>query len=339
MARRWRNRWLELSERELPVIERLQDEERGAPATFSMEQVVELFASPVPNQAVTEDRSATGQKQSWRMRWSSRVSKAFPRHVGRLTWRGSNQTTPDPLLVDTPDEEFDAKVSNITQLYNSAVSGSNKENAQYVSMKWREFRLKNVQKRPTSATWESSKNRIWHPSWNTDLIANFNVATGQIIAPTCGDTRTESDFAAHICTTIKNDPDASKWDFIVDCLNTHQSESLVRLVVELGLEIDLGIKGESSILNSMQTRAAFLSDLHTVLFSYTPLHSSWLNQIEIWFSILCVSYLDVPVLAVDLKTRILDFIDYFNRTMAKPFKWTYKGKLLLRNGTSISAVL
>jgi len=84
MARRWRNRWLELSE--LPVIERLQDEERsGAPATFSMEQVVELFASPVPNQAVTEDRSATGQKQSWRMRWSSRVSKAFPSSCGKTT--------------------------------------------------------------------------------------------------------------------------------------------------------------------------------------------------------------------------------------------------------------
>jgi len=65
MARRWRNRWLELSERELPVIERLQDEERsGAPATFSMEQVVELFASPVPNQAVTEDRSATDRNRA-----------------------------------------------------------------------------------------------------------------------------------------------------------------------------------------------------------------------------------------------------------------------------------
>ena len=56
-------------------------------------------------------------------------------------------------------------------------------------------------------------------------------------------------------------PDASKWHLITDCLNTHQSESLVRLVVELeGLEVDLGIKGERGILKSMQTRAAFLSD-------------------------------------------------------------------------------
>lgn len=164
------------------------------------------------------------------------------------------------------------------------------------------------------------------------LIANFNVATGQIIAPTCGDTRTESDFAAHISTTIKNDPDASKWDFIVDCLNTHQSESLVRLVVELeGWEIDLGIKGESGILKSMQTRAAFLSDpTHRIVFHYTPKHSSWLNQIEIWFSILVRKLLRRTSFSskADLKTRILDFIDYFNRTMAQPFKWTYKGKLL-----------
>jgi len=35
------------------------------------------------------------------------------------TSRGATQTTPDPLLVDSPDEEFDAKVSDITQLYMS----------------------------------------------------------------------------------------------------------------------------------------------------------------------------------------------------------------------------
>ena len=64
------------------------------------------------------------------------------------------------------------------------------------------------------------------------LIASFDVATGQIVEPTCSDTRTEVDFALHIRRTIETDPDAKKWDLIMDCLNTHQSESLVRLVVE-----------------------------------------------------------------------------------------------------------
>jgi hypothetical protein len=90
------------------------------------------------------------------------------------------------------------------------------------------------------------------------LIANFDVATGKIMEPTCGDTRTEEDFAQHIRRTIETDPDAKKWNLIMDCLNTHQSESLVRLVCELeGLDIDLGVKGESGILQSMKTIRCF----------------------------------------------------------------------------------
>ncbi len=163
------------------------------------------------------------------------------------------------------------------------------------------------------------------------LIANFEVATGQVIAPTVSHTRTEADFVAHIANTVATDPDG-RWLFIVDQLNTHQSESLVRLVAQrCGIDTPLGEKGKSGILLSMPSRKAFLEDeSHRIRFIYTPKHTSWLNQVEIWFSILVRRLLKRACFrsTEELKERLLDFIDYFNRVLAKPFKWTYTGKPL-----------
>ena len=163
------------------------------------------------------------------------------------------------------------------------------------------------------------------------LIANFDVVTGQVLSPSLGPTRTEADVATHIARTIDTDPDGV-WLFVVDQLNTHQSETLVRLVAErCGLPDDLGVKGAAGVLRSMATRAAFLRDpTHRIQFVYVPKHTSWLNQIEIWFSILVRRVLKRGTFAsVDaLRARILEFIAYFNQT-AKPFKWTYTGRPLV----------
>ncbi len=160
------------------------------------------------------------------------------------------------------------------------------------------------------------------------LIANLDVATGQVMTPSLGPTRTEADFAAHIAQTIQTDPNAV-WIFITDQLNTHQSETLVRLVAErCDIQDDLGIKGKSGHLATMRTRAAFLSDpSHRIRFVYTPKHSSWLNQIEIWFSILVRRLLSrlSCVSVAQLQAHILAFIAYYNRTSNGAFHWTYKG--------------
>jgi putative transposase len=165
------------------------------------------------------------------------------------------------------------------------------------------------------------------------FILSRDGGSGQLMAPSGGPPRTEADFLSPVQGVVATDPAVTRWHFVVDNLNTHQAASLVHWVAAKSeLDIDLGQKGPCGILHTQAARAAFLSDpRHRVVCHYTPKHCSWLNPIEIWLSILVRKLLKRGsfVSVEDLKARVLAFIDYYNRTLAKPFKWTYQGKPLV----------
>lgn len=162
------------------------------------------------------------------------------------------------------------------------------------------------------------------------LLGGFNVATG-VIDGLIQETRTEIDFVESIKYLIEKNPGKKVYHFIADQLNTHKSESLVRFVADFCNDTqDLGVKGKGGILKSMKTREEYLMSNKRIIFHYTPKHASWMNQIEIWFGILMKKVIKRGnfVSQQDLKNKIQNFMDYFNETMAKPFKWTYNGKAL-----------
>ena len=158
------------------------------------------------------------------------------------------------------------------------------------------------------------------------LIGFTDVITGAVFDPFIGETRTEEDLAAALREVLSANP-GKKHYFICDNLNTHYSESVVRVVSEsIQYTGDLGVKSKSGILKDSKSRIAFLTDdTHNIVFRFTPIHCSWMNMQEIFFGILnrqLLKHYSTDSLE-ELKQTIIAYYHQYNEAFAHPFKWTY----------------
>ena len=329
----WTTRWHETAGK--LVGERLQDLPRsGAPDTFTPEQLCKIVALACEN-PVDYGRPIT--------HWTHReladesikqgiVESISPNHVGRLLKNNDLQPHRSQYWLNSKaDERKEERIADICALYGNALNNSQEIVISVDEMTGVQALERISPDLPMMAGKTQSIEFEYERHGTQTLLGGFTIATG-VIQGLVQDTRTEQDFVELIKYLIAQNPGASVYHFVADQLNTHKSESLVRFVSCFCEETqDMGVKGKSGILKSMQTREDYLSaGNRRIVFHYTPKHASWMNQIEIWFGILMKKVIKRGnfLSKDDLKNKILTFMEYFNETMAKPFKWTYQGKVL-----------
>lgn len=350
---RWRKRWQDSFEALLAIqmnepqaaLERaigdvLRDAHRsGAPGIFTAEQIVQLvsIACESPRDSGRPVDDWTGRELVDEMQKRSIVDSISVSWVNELLRMMDLQPQKRKCWCFTTEKDrelFEAQVQQVCQTYLNAQSAYMQENTHTVctdemtSLGANERRADTKLPRPG----QSGKRECQYTRHGTlSLTGSWHVVLGQMIQTTIDATRNGQDFADHIERTVQMDPEAN-WIFVMDNLNTHCGEEVVRRIARLhGIAEDtLGDKKKRrGILGSTTSRREFLSDpSHRIRFVFIPKHSSWLNQIEVVFGVISrrVMRHGSFISTDDLKSKLLAFIEYFNQTFAKPFNWTYTGR-------------
>ena len=349
---RWRKRWRDSFEALLAIemnepkaaLERairdvLRDAHRsGSPGKFTAEQIVQLvsIACESPRDSGRPVDDWTGRELADEMKQRLIVDSISVSRVNELLRMMDLQPHKRKCWCFTTEKDrelFEAQVQEVCRTYLNAPSAYRQETHtvcvdEMTSLQANEQRADTKLPRPGQV----GKRECQYTRHGTlSLTGSWHVVLGQMIHTTVDATRNGKDFADHIEQTIQTDPDAN-WIFVMDNLNTHYGEEVVRRIARLHDIADdtLGDKKKRrGILGSTKSRREFLRDpSHRIRFVFLPKHSSWLNQIEVVFGIVSKRVMRHGSFTStdDLKSKLLAFIGYFNQTFAKPFNWTYTGK-------------
>ena len=232
--------------------------------------------------------------------------------------------------LNSHDEDFDAKAQTICQLYAKAIEAY-KQGRLVICCDEKTGMQVLERKTPTKPAQPGRRERREHEyirHGTRVLINSLAVATGHI-AWTSGTTRKATDFVAHLKRAYQNLPRMERYDWVMDNLNTHWSLDVCRLVARW-----CKVPFEPEKLKKGVQRRAFLRDpRHRHVFHFTPKHGSWLNQAELFFSVVHRRFLargSFPS-AKDFDRRLERFLKDYTIRHAHPYRWTYTGEPLVRD--------
>src|SRR5215471_3577541 len=261
--------------------------------------------------------------------WQHRLQRLSRSSIWRILEEADLKPHRSVYWLNSHDPDFEAKAQTICQLYLQAlrfyqegrlvICADEKTGMQILQ---RCFPTQPAQPgKPEKREYEYIRHGV------RVLLASFVVPTGRLVW-NLGPTRTSADWAAHLANVVRQLPAMQRYDWVVDNLNTHWSLEVCQLVAQW-----CAVPFSPKALQRGTQRRAFLCDpTHKHVFHFTPKHGSWLNQVELWFSVLARRFLKRGDYhsAQDFTTRLEDYLEVYNTHHAHPYRWTYTGQPLVR---------
>jgi hypothetical protein len=249
--------------------------------------------------------------------------------IGRILTEADLKPHKSVYWLNSHDPDFDAKANDICQLYLNAPSFHEQGRLVFSSDEKTGMQIleRKYPTRPAKPGHLEKREFEYIRHGTRALLTTFCVPTGQVVW-NLGQTRTSVDWVRHLEHVTKQFAPMKKYDWVVDNLNTHWSLDVCRWVAECS-----GIPFVAKSLRTGRQRRAFLSDAdHKHVFHFTPIHGSWLNQVELFFSVLSRRFLKRGdfASAASFEDRLRTWLESYNQNHAHPYRWTYTGEPLVR---------